>query len=191
MISAAVSGLLAFTPVSVWAQSEAKDQPLTPPAPAPAATSTASSAYYTLPTGSLLSFVTVGEISSKRVRKGDLVTLKLRDDIFLDNTIVIPAGTDAIAQVTRAEKKGLMGQGGKLNVAMLYFETDQGPVRVSGELTSANNSQTGLATAAAAATAGVVFFVTGKSALIPDNTELDVTIDREMRIPKGLAQAEE
>ena len=141
-----------------------------------------------LPSGTRIGFVTLEEISTKRVRKGDQVKLALRDDVFHEGTIILAAGTSAVGEVTRAEKKGMMGHGGKLSIRMLYIETSSGPMRVTGEILSANESQTGLATAVATASLGVVFFVTGKSAVVPAQTKVDVVLERDARIPAKLIQ---
>lgn len=127
---------------------------------------------------------TTAEISSRTARKGDLIALEVNEPVTVDGIVAIPAGTPAIAELTVAEKKGMMGQAGKLAARMLYLEMPQGPVRVSGELASVGRDQTGLAVVATGLTMGFAFFVTGKTAVIPEGTELGVMLDREALISR-------
>lgn len=136
-----------------------------------------------LPARSSLTFVVAEEVSSKKARKGDLIRLTLRDDLTFDGKVIVPAGAPAIGEITVAAKKGWMGEGGRLAARMLYFDFESGPVRISGPLGGTGDDQTELATLTAVATAGLIPFVTGKSAVIAEGTELSVLLDREARIP--------
>ncbi len=136
-----------------------------------------------LPTQSRIAFVVAEEVSSKKVRKGDLIRLTLKDELTFDGKVIVPAGAPAIGEITVAAKKGWMGEGGRLAARMLYFDFDGGPVRISGPLGGAGDDQTELATLTAVATMGLIPFVTGKSAVIAEGTELSVVLDREARIP--------
>ncbi len=136
-----------------------------------------------LPAQTRLAFVVAEEVSSKKARKGDLIALTLRDDLVFNGTLIVPAGAPAIGEITRANKKGWMGEGGRLAARMLYFDFESGPVRISGPLGGTGDDQTELATLTVLATGGLVPFVTGKSAVIAEGTELSAVLDREARIP--------
>ncbi len=140
-----------------------------------------------VPAETRIAFVVVEEVSSKKARKGDLVRLALRDDLLFDGDIIVPAGAPAVGEITVAAKKGWMGEGGRLAARMLYFDFDSGPVRISGPLGGTGDDQTELATLTALATAGLIPFVTGKSAVIAEGTELAVVLDRDARIPISAA----
>ncbi|MEL7189800.1 MAG: hypothetical protein AAGK17_09650 [Pseudomonadota bacterium] len=135
---------------------------------------------------SQLGFTLAQSLSSKTVKRGDLVQLTLRDDITYDGAVIVPAGNPAIGEVSFVQQNGFMGKGGRLAIRMLYLDLENGPVRVSGPLGSAGKDQTALATAVATATLGIAFFVKGKSAVIEEGTALDVVLDREARIPLGV-----
>lgn len=142
-----------------------------------------------LPAGSHVPLRTVEEVSSKTARKGDLIKLEIAEDVLVEDRVVLLAGTPAVAELTRAEKKGWMGRAGKLEARILYIELPSGPVRLSGELGDAGKSNAGVATALSVVTG--FGFVTGKSAVIPAGTELVARLDREARIPveKALSPA--
>ena len=100
-----------------------------------------------------------------------------------DGVVVLPAGTLGTGEITAAEKKGMMGQGGKLSLNMLYLTLADGrTVRLSGDLVSVGSDATTLATAVTTATMGMVPFITGKTATIPEGTMLTVRLDREVRL---------
>ncbi|SMQ69543.1 hypothetical protein SAMN06297468_1729 [Altererythrobacter xiamenensis] len=134
-----------------------------------------------LPVGSDVPLRTLEEVSSKTARKGDLVRLEVAEDYVIDGRVVLPRGTPAVAELTLAEKKGWMGRAGKLAARMLYLDLPAGPVRLSGELGEAGQSNAEVATVLSAFTG--LGFITGKSAVIPAGTELVARLDREARIP--------
>lgn len=134
-----------------------------------------------LPAGSQVPLRILEEVSSKTARKGDLVKLEVAEDYLVDGRVVLSEGTPATAELTLAEKKGWMGRAGKLAARMLYLELPRGPVRLSGELGEAGQSNAEVATVLSAFTG--LGFITGKSAVIPAGTELVARLDREARIP--------
>ncbi|MEM7665147.1 MAG: hypothetical protein AAF250_04775 [Pseudomonadota bacterium] len=164
------------------------DDALQPPVAAPLEASLDTKAAI-LPAQTRLVFLMAEEISSKKVRKGDLIQLTLMEDLTVDGQMILPAGTPAVGEVTRAQKKGFMGLGGRLAARMLYFDLETGPVRISGPLASVGNDRTELATAATTATLGIAFFVTGKSAVIPEGAPLELFLERAARIPRPTALA--
>ena len=136
-----------------------------------------------LPIGTQIPLVLTQELSSRRQSKGDLVTLEVAEDVRGGDIVVVPAGTPVVAQITVAEKKGAMGRGGKLQLKPLYLEMPHGPVRLSGRLGTDGKDNTGAATAATALVTGFAFAITGKSAIIPEGTEMIAVLDRSIRLP--------
>ena len=55
-----------------------------------------------LPAGTRFTAVLLEDIYSQRNRPGDEVTLAVKDDVYLDGTLVIPKGAQVIGKVTRA-----------------------------------------------------------------------------------------
>jgi hypothetical protein len=55
-------------------------------------------------------------ISSANAKVGQQVPLEVTEDVMVDGVVVIPKGTNAVATVTEAVSKRLMGRGGKLDV---------------------------------------------------------------------------
>lgn len=137
-------------------------------------------AAHTVPAGTAIAVVTTQELTSKRHRKGDLVTLAVAEDVTLAEKVVIPAGTPVVAQITDAQTSGLMGQGGRLQARVLYLELPSGPVRLSGTLAAAGKSNMSAATAATALVSGFAFMISGKSAVIPAGTHQSAVLDRNL-----------
>ena len=139
-------------------------------------------ATHAIAVGTELLLRTVDDISSESVRKGDLFHLELAEDYVANGMMLVPKGTVAVAEFTQAERKGMMGCGGKLAARALYLKLPDGPVRLSGELSDKGKSKTGLATVVTGLV-GVGIFIEGKAAVIPKGSELVVQLDREVRIP--------
>lgn len=135
----------------------------------------------TIAPGTEITLRTTAEISGQRVRKGDLFKLEVVEDFVIGERVLIPKGTAAVAEFTRAEPSGMMGRGGHLAARVRYLELPQGTVRLTGELSESGRNQTGLA--AVTALVGFGIFIKGKAAVIPAGTELLVVLDREARFP--------
>jgi hypothetical protein len=68
--------------------------------------------------GTELEIKLIEELSSQNSRVGDSVRLKLNENIYVDNTLVLREGTKIKAVVTVAEKRGMLGKAGKLDFSL-------------------------------------------------------------------------
>ena len=68
-------------------------------------------------------------LSSKTSSEGDPVTLTLVDDVKVGDVVVVKAGSRAIGEVTKAEKSGMMGKAGELNIRLDYLKA--GDVKIA------------------------------------------------------------
>jgi hypothetical protein len=110
-------------------------------APAAAATSTAAvpapsapdaSGKYMLRDGTDVNLKFAQDLSSKTSSEGDPVTLTLVDDIKVGDVVVAKAGSKAIGEVTKAEKSGMMGKAGELNIRLDYLKAGDTKVKLRG-----------------------------------------------------------
>ena len=108
----------------------------------------------TLPMGTEIALVTVTPLSSKINVKGDLITLKTADDVKVSGQLLIPAGTDAIGQISEAQAKGAMGMSGKLAVRPLYIRIGDRTVRLGGAISEKASVTTGAVIGMAVLTPG-------------------------------------
>src|SRR5216683_7581820 len=82
-------------------------------------------------------------ISSATAHVGDVVELKVVEEVTVDGLLVIPEGATAIGLVTDAEPKKRMGHGGKLALSINFVrlkDDEKAAVRSFQESTGSNNS---------------------------------------------------
>lgn len=123
---------------------------------------------FTLVMGTPVRLVTAQPLSSKTQVKGDLIALRTADDVMVDGVVAIPKGTPATGQVSDARIKGAMGMGGRLTLRPLYLSVGDRTVRLTGSTDDNGGVQAG----AIIGTVLVAPFFTGKSAVIPEGTQL-------------------
>ena len=116
--------------------------PVVAPAPAVAPTAAvavpASSAApdasgkYMLRDGTDVNLKFAQDLSSKTSSEGDPVTLTLVDDLKVGDVVVAKAGSKAIGEVTKAEKSGMMGKAGELNIRLDYLKAGDTKIKLRG-----------------------------------------------------------
>jgi predicted DNA-binding antitoxin AbrB/MazE fold protein len=72
----------------------------------------------TLGEGTEVEIKLIEELDSKNARIGDPVRLRVNEDIYCENILVIREGTKVKASVTVAEKKGMLGKPGKVDFSL-------------------------------------------------------------------------
>src|SRR5260370_2166326 len=94
--------------------------------PAPSAPD--ASGKYMLRDGTDVNLKFAQDLSSKTSSEGDPVTLTLVDDLKVGDVVVDKAGSKAIGEVTKAEKSGMMGKAGELNIRLDYLKAGGGKI---------------------------------------------------------------
>jgi hypothetical protein len=112
----------AVTPVPTAAPVVAPVAAVTPTATVPAPSAPDASGKYMLRDGTDVNLKFAQDLSSKTSSEGDPVTLTLVDDIKVGDIVVAKAGSKAIGEVTKAEKSGMMGKAGELNIRLDYLK---------------------------------------------------------------------
>jgi hypothetical protein len=120
-------------------------------------------------------------ISSATAHVGDVVDLKVVEEITVDGLLVIPEGAAAIGLVTDAEPKKRMGHGGKLALSINFVrlkDDEKAAVRSFQESTGSNNS-----------TGAVLPLSSGKDVVFTQGTEFTAYVDGDMQLKKQSFQA--
>lgn len=91
-----------------------------------------SSGKYILREGSDVNLKFAQDLSSKTSSEGDPVAFMLADDLMVGNVIVAKAGAKAFGEITRAEKSGMMGKAGELNLRLDYLKVGDTKIRLRG-----------------------------------------------------------
>jgi hypothetical protein len=71
-------------------------------------------------------------LSSKTNTEGDRFTISLADDVKLSDGTVIPAGYRGVGEVVAAEKNGMLGKPGTLNVRFDYIKVGDARIHIRG-----------------------------------------------------------
>src|SRR5690348_13607763 len=131
-------------------------------------------------------------LSSATDRKGDQVDFEVLEDVSVDNVMVIPRGSVALATITEAEHKKSMGRGGKLDVnidSVRLGDGERAALRAVKE--GKAGGHVGAMTGAMVAT-GIVFFpaaplflfMHGKDMNIPKGTEITAYVNGDVQLER-------
>jgi hypothetical protein len=129
-------------------------------------------------------------ISSADAKVGEEIPFEVVDDVSVDQAVVLPKGSTAIANVTEADHKKSMGRGGKLNISISYARLrDQEKVALRATKDSKGGGHVGAMTSAMVATTIVFFpaaplflFIKGKDITIPQGTEITAFVEGDMHL---------
>lgn len=174
LIATSVSGVAVAQPAMTSAAQGAQ-APATTPAAMPAAApapSVAADGTLLLNTGTPITLAVSQEVNSSTHHNGDMFALTVLNDVRVGDTIVIPRGTPAQAEITWRTGKGAFGKSGKLEFSLRYIELNGQRLPVTGSFRQegeGNTIATGVGIIAVGVFAG---FITGKRARLPVGREL-------------------
>jgi hypothetical protein len=131
-------------------------------------------------------------LSSADATVGDSVDFEVLDDVSVDDVLVIPRGTIAIATITKAEHKKRMARGGKLDLNIDYVRIANGDkIALRAVKETSGGGHTGAMTGGMVATALVFFpaapfflFMHGKDTTIPKGTEITAYVNGEIKLDR-------
>jgi hypothetical protein len=122
----------AVTPVPAAAPVVAPAAAVTPTTSVPAPSAPDASGKYMLREGTDVDLKFAQDLTSKTSSEGDPVTLTLVDDVKVGDVVVAKAGSKAIGEVTKAEKSGMMGKAGELNIRLDYLKAGDVKIKLRG-----------------------------------------------------------
>jgi hypothetical protein len=133
-----------------------------------------------LPEGLTVHLETREEVSSKKAKAGDPVNFVVREPVVIGNVTMIPAGSAALGQVTRARDNGLLGRSGKLEISVSHINVGGRQIPVRG-----NRDKKGASGTVGVVGAAVVFLplgllIRGREATIKAGTPVDVFVAKEV-----------
>ena len=141
-----------------------------------------------IPEGTTLQIELTKELSSKKAKVGDLVPLRVVENLIINDVIVIPAGTDVKGVVTKARKAGGLGRGGKLEFTIISVNTING-VKVPLQYTKGEHGAgDGSAIIALIPAVGTILggiFIKGKNVVYNEGLRFDaeVAADVDLNVP--------
>ena len=111
-------------------------------------------------------------VGSDTHQSGAHFTLVVTDDIFVDDRLVIPAGSIAYGQVIHAAKSGVFGKAGELSITSRYLMIGERQVKLHSLFAKAGQTKADLAFGVGMVIPLAPFFIRGKQVLVPADTEL-------------------
>ncbi len=121
-------------------------------------------------------------ISSATAHVGDVVDLRVAEEVIVDGLAVIPQGAAATGLVKEVEPRRRLGHGGKLAFSIdsvRLKDNEKAAVRSFQESTGANNA------------AGTILpLASGKDVVFAQGTEFTAYVDGEMKLKKEAFEAE-
>ncbi len=85
-----------------------------------------------LPAGTIVDLVFVDSVDSKANKVGDIIAMKVADDVLAGTTVIIPAGTPVSAEVIHAAKARAMGKAGELIVIARFIQMGDRQIPMKG-----------------------------------------------------------
>lgn len=142
------------------------------PAPLEAPTAVPKAAKLVLNEGTPITLAVTEEVNSSTHKEGDIFKLTVLNDVKIGDTVVIPRGTPATAEITWRTGKGAFGKSGKIEFALSSINLNGKIIPISGNFRQegeGNTVATGVGVIAIGVFAG---FITGKRARLPAGREL-------------------
>lgn len=125
-----------------------------------------------LKAGTPITLAVTEEVNSSTHKEGDTFKLTVLNDVSVGQSVVIPRGTPANAEITWRTGKGAFGKSGKMEFALTSIDLNGKAIPVSGTFRQegeGNTIATGVGVLAVGLFAG---FITGKRARLPSGREL-------------------
>ena len=146
-----------------------------------------------IPKDTVLTVELTSELSSKKAKKGDLVPIKMSQNLIINDVVVIPEGATVKATITKVKKAGGFGRAGKLEFTIDRVKTINGidvPLEYTAMKKEGNDSGAVVVGALVSLVGGI--FMKGKNVSFPAGTtfEAKVSADTDLEVSlEGLADA--
>lgn len=117
LLAAAAATILPCTAFAQTMGEETATQATTVSNPPAVPTAASSTGAVTLPADTVIVVTPLEEITSKKMKEGDLRTLQVANDIVQNGRVVIPRGSPVEAEVTWRTGKGIGGKSAKFDLS--------------------------------------------------------------------------
>lgn len=130
-----------------------------------------------IPAGQKIAVELMEKVSSKGFKAGDLIKIKVKDNIILNDVVIIAKDSEGTAFIFEARKAGGMGRKGKLKVAGNELHTVNGiPVPLRNGLVGKGKTDGGAGVVLAAVSIVGGVFMKGTNINYPAGTVFDVEV---------------
>jgi hypothetical protein len=131
-----------------------------------------------LPAGTAVKLETTRIISTETLQAGQMIDLKVTADVLVDGKVVIPAGSIANGQVTRADKPKALGREGRIEIQIKSVKAIDGqdiPLSSGAIFKEGEDKQT-LAIVLGLLLCILCLLIKGKDAIVPIGTPVAANV---------------
>ncbi len=140
-----------------------------------------------IPEGTDLSIRFDEQLSSKTNTEGDRFTITLASEVKLADGTVIPAGYRGVGEVTQAEKNGMLGKPGTLNVRFDYMKIGDLRVQLRGNKGKEGKGSVGSVVVLTILFGPLGLIAKGHNVIIKEGQEMTVFVDQDTDIESPIA----
>ena len=148
---------------------------------------------YYLPNGYPVMLTTQNDMSSRFNKSGQRIFFNVAENVEAKGQVLIPAGSVAVGEIVRADRNGHVGKSGKIAVRVMYIDTPQQRIALTGDRAVHGKSGTipVVATFMFVSMLGSMF-IHGTNAKIPAGTMVQAYLAQDLKFAAnggGLQQA--
>lgn len=175
-----IAGLVA-APTVTSAQPGAVAPPVTQPLQ-PVAVIEANPQTNVMRAGTEIPLITREELTTKKkqLRVGQRFQMEVSANVEQGGSLVIPAGTPAIGEITEVRNKGMWGKSGYIGARVISMRVGDRNVRLTGSFDDKGVTGTGGVVASVALVPLAGFFTTGTSAFIASGSAVKGFLDEDI-----------
>ena len=126
-------------------------------------------------------------LSSKTAHDGDRFTVTLTDDVKLPDGMVLKAGYRGVGEVVHAEKSGMLGKTGKLDLRVSYLKVGEQRIRLRGSKGAEGKHNTGAQVVTVVLVGVFAAFIKGHNIDIPKGATFSAFVDQDLALDSPLA----
>jgi hypothetical protein len=93
----------------------------------------ASAQNYYIPNGYPVMLTTQTDLSSRYNKAGERINFSVAENVGAKGQVLIPAGSIAVGEIVRSDRNGHVGKSGKITVRVMYIDTPQRRIALSGD----------------------------------------------------------
>lgn len=122
--------------------------------------------------------------NDKTLREGHQFRMTVANNVMLGTQVVIPAGSQAMGEITDLRRKGMWGKSGRITARVLYARVGERMIRLTGNFDDKGVTGTAGVVGAIVFVPIAGFFVTGTSAKMPAGSGVKAFLDEDLVIAK-------
>lgn len=125
-------------------------------------------------------------LASKTSKEGDRFTVTLMDDVKLAEGVILRAGYRGVGEIVDAQKNGMLGKTGKLNIRLNYLKVGDERIRLRAAKSVQGDHNTGAQVVTVVLVGVFAGFIKGKNTTIPKGTLITAYSDQDSTLETPL-----